>query len=82
METMIGRVIHYYPRIGVAAVVLEGHVAQGDHIHILGPHDDVRQSVGSMEIGHVPIREADRGQDIGIKVTGRVHQGDIVYRET
>jgi len=81
METMIGRVIHYYPKIGVAAVVLEGRIAQGDHIHILGPHDDIRQSVGSMEMGHVPIQEAESGQDIGIKVSGRVHQGDIVYRE-
>lgn len=81
METMIGRVTHYYPRISVAAVVLEEHLAQGDHIHILGPHDDIHQSVGSMEIGHVAIREADRGQDIGIRVSGRVHAGDIVYRE-
>jgi len=81
METMIGRVIHYYPKIGVAAVVLEGHIAKGDHIHILGAHDDIRLSVGSMEMGHVPIREAESGQDIGIKVSGRVHEGDIVYRE-
>jgi len=81
-ETMIGRVIHYYPKISVAAVVLEDHLAQGDRIHIYGPHDDVHQSVTSMEIEHVPIKEANRGQDIGIRVTERVHKGDVVFRES
>ena len=82
METMVGRVIHYYPKIGVAAVILEDHLAQGDRIHICGPHDDVHQSVTSIEIEHVPIREAERGQDIGIMVKERVHEGDVVFRES
>jgi hypothetical protein len=82
METMIGKVTHYYPKIGVAAVVLEGHLAKGDHIHIHGSHEDVHQSVISMEIEHVPVREAEHGQDIGIKVIERVHEGDIVFRES
>jgi hypothetical protein len=81
METMIGKVIHYYPKIGVAAVILEDHLAQGDRIHIYGPHDDVHQSVSSIEIEHVPIKEANRGQDVGIKVSERVHEGDVVFRE-
>ena len=81
METMVGRVVHYYPKISVAAVILEDHIAQGDRIHISGPHDDVHQSVTSMEIEHVPITDADKGQNIGIKVTERVHEGDVVFRE-
>jgi len=82
METMVGKVIHYYPKIGVAAVILEDHPEQGDRIHICGPHDDVHQSVTSIEIGHVPIREVNRGQDIGISVKERVHEGDVVFRES
>ena len=82
METVIGRVSHYYPKISVAAVILEGHVAKGDRIHIRGPNDDVHQTITSMELGHVPVDEAENGQDIGIRVTARVHEGDIVLRET
>ncbi len=82
METIVGKVIHYYPKIGVAAVILEDHLEQGDRIYIHGPHDDVHQSVNSMEIEHVPVTQAYRGQDIGIKVTVRVHEGDLVYRES
>jgi len=81
METMIGRVTHYYPKISVAAVVLDGHLARGDRIHIHGPHDDVHQSVTSMELEHVPVQEADTGQDIGIRVIERVHKGDAVFIE-
>lgn len=82
METMIGKVIHYYPKISVAAVILEDHIARGDHIHIRGPHDDMHQSVTSIEIEHMPIEEAGPGQDVGIKVTERVHKGDVVFRES
>jgi hypothetical protein len=82
METMVGKVIHYYPKISVAAVILEDHLEKGDRIHISGPHDDVHQSVTSMEIEHVPISEADPGQDIGIKVIERVHEGDVVFRKS
>jgi len=81
METVIGKVTHYYPRVSVAAVVLSDHLERGDRIHILGPHDDIRQTVTSMEYEHNPIMEADPGQDIGIRVPARVHEGDLVYRE-
>lgn len=82
METMIGRVTHYYPKVGVAVVVLQDHLSAGDMIHITGPHEDFHQSVSSMEIDHEKITEAGKGDDIGIKVTRRVHTGDLVYRET
>jgi putative protease len=82
MKKMIGKVIHYYPKISVAAVILEDHIAKGDRIHIRGPHDDLHQSVTSIEIEHMPIEEAGPGQDVGIKVTERVHEGDVVFRES
>jgi len=78
---MIGRVTHYYPRVGVAAIVLSDHIAKGDRIRIHGPRDDIRQTVTSMEFDHNPIQEADPGQDIGIRVIERVHEGDLVCRD-
>jgi hypothetical protein len=81
METMIGKVTHYYPRVSVAAIVLNDHLARGDRIHIRGPHDDIHQAVTSMELDHAPIEAADSGQDIGVRVIDRVHEGDLVYRE-
>jgi len=81
METMIGRVTHYYPKVSVAAIILEDHLVKGDRIHIHGPREDVYQTVTSMELDHIPIREAERGLDIGIRVVHRVHEGDAVFKD-
>lgn len=82
METKIGKVIHYYPKLSVAAVILEDYLQNGDMIHIKGAHEDFHQTVNSMEVEHQHITEAMPGQDIGIMVIERVHEGDIVFRET
>jgi putative protease len=82
METIIGKVTHYYPKIGVAAVILEDHLATGERIHIHGAHEDFHQTVTSMEYDHTSIPEASKGLDVGIKVIRKVHEGDIVFRET
>jgi len=82
MQTMVGKVTHYYPKIGVAAVVLSEHLAKGDRIRVHGPHEDFYQSVTSMELEHTPITEADEGLDVGIRVEHPVHVGDFICRES
>ncbi|PKL69192.1 MAG: hypothetical protein CVV30_06340 [Methanomicrobiales archaeon HGW-Methanomicrobiales-1] len=81
METRIGTVMHYYPKLSVAAVILQDHLTKGEKIHIHGAHEDFHQTVTSMEYEHTPIAEASEGLDIGIKVIQKVHEGDIVFRE-
>ena len=81
METRIGTVTHYYPKVSVAAVVLEEHLVKGEKIHIKGAHEDFHRTVTSMEYEHTPIAEANGGLDIGIKVIHKVHEGDIVFKE-
>lgn len=81
METRIGTVTHYYPKLSVAAVILQDHLAKGEKIHIHGAHEDFHQTVTSMEYEHTPIAEASEGLDIGIKVIQKVHEGDIVFKE-
>jgi len=81
MESVVGKVAHYFSRAGVAVVTLDESLTTGETIRIRGPHDDFCQTVNSMEIDHQRITEAAKGQDIGIKVIQRVHEGDIVYLE-
>jgi putative protease len=82
MEKVVGKITHYFPKVGVAVVILEDKIANGDEIHIKGAHSDFRQTVTSMQIEHQTIINATKGQDIGIKVIQSVHAGDMVYRET
>ncbi|MGB9727834.1 MAG: translation elongation factor-like protein [Nitrososphaeria archaeon] len=76
----VGKVTHYYPKISVAVVALTAPLNVGDRILIKGKTTHIEQSVESMQIEKVNIGRAEAGQSIGLKVNGRVKEGDIVYK--
>jgi len=76
----IGRVTHYYPKIGVAVVELKKPLKVGDKILIRGASTDFEQIVESMQIEHKDIKVAEAGKLIGLKTKQRVRENDIVYR--
>jgi len=81
-ETLIGKVNHWFGKIGVAGVELTDKLAVGDHIHILGHTTDFDQTVTSMQMMHQDVAEAGAGDDVGIKVRFRARTGDRVYKVT
>jgi hypothetical protein len=80
MEKPVGKVTHYFPRIGVAVVALSEDLRQGEDIRITGTHTDFTQKVASMQIEHQTIASAMRGQEIGLKVDRNVKVGDRVLK--
>jgi hypothetical protein len=80
MEIPVGRVTHYFPKIGVAVVALTEDLKQGDDIHFAGPHTDFTQKAASMQVEHTTITSATRGQEIGLKVDRDVKVGDRVLK--
>ncbi len=81
MEEKVGRVTHYYNKLGVAAIEVEhGRLHKGDHIHIVGHSTDFEQTVESMELLHQQVVEAGEGQDVGIEVEDYVRENDFVYK--
>jgi len=79
---LIGKVNHWFGRIGVASIALTDKLVVGDHIHILGHTTDVEQEVTSMQIMHQDVSEAGSGDEVGIKVQFRARVGDRVYKVT
>lgn len=79
-EERRGIVSHYYNKIGVAAVVLEGDLAVGDTIHIKGHTTDFTQKMESIQIENKNIERAKEGDDIGIKVKEHAREHDVVYK--
>ncbi len=77
----VGRITHYFTKIGVAVIELKAPLAVGDHIVVKGPTTDFEQVVDSMQIEHKNVQRADAGQSIGLKVTQRVREKDIVYKK-
>ena len=80
-ETEIGSVMTYYSSIGVAAIELTGNVKVGDKIIFRGYITDLEHVIDNMEIEHQSVQEAKAGDQIGIKVDGRVRKKDKVYKK-
>ena len=78
----IGRIIHYYDKIGVAVLELTETLVVGDTIRISGHGSEFTQKVDSMQVEHENIQEAKKGQAIGLKVEQEVKEGDEVFKVT
>jgi len=78
----VGRITHFFSKIDVAVIELKAALSVGDTIAIKGPTTDFEQRVDSMQIEHRNVQGAEPGQSIGLKVTQRVRETDMVYKKT
>ena len=76
----IGKVRHYFSKIGVAVIELIGSLKVGDKIRIKGATSDFTQKVDSMQIEHEKIEKAEAGQSIGMKLKEHAREHDSVYK--
>jgi putative protease len=77
----IGRVTHYFGNIGVAVIELTDKLKVGETIRIVGGEDtDFEQKVESIEVEHEKIKEAKKGNSIGLKVDQKVREDYKVYK--
>ncbi|MBW2988100.1 hypothetical protein DRJ48_00415 [Candidatus Woesearchaeota archaeon] len=79
-EQEVGKVTHYFTKIGVAIVEVSAPIRVGDKIHIKGATSDFTQTVESMQIEHQPVEEAKPGDSIGLKVVDHAREGDTVFK--
>ncbi len=80
METLVGKVTHYYNHLCVAVLDLTGDLQLGDQIHILGRVTDFEQRVGSMEIEHHKVEAVGAGTEVALHVIEVARKGDTVFR--
>ena len=79
-EKLVGKIVHYYTNIGVGIIELSDALKVGDKIHVKGHNDDFEQVVESMQVEHKDVQSAKAGESVGLKVGGRVREGDAVYK--
>lgn len=81
-EMQVGKVNHYFTKIGVAVIdVTGGSIKLGDEIHVKGHTTDFKQKVTSMQIEQDKIEMAEPGQSIGVKMDAPVRANDLVHKE-
>jgi hypothetical protein len=76
----IGKINHYFGKIGVATIILSDALKPGDTISIEGAHTNFEMVIESMQIDKTVIPEGVAGQQVGTKVKDRVREGDTVFK--
>jgi len=77
----IGRVTHYYDKIGVAIVELDSTLAVGDKIKFSRDGQDLfDQTVDSIQIEHEKRDTAVKGEVVGLKTKEEVKEGAEVFK--
>jgi len=76
----VGKITHYFPKVGVAVVELSADLKVGDVVTIGGKSETFDQTITSMQIDRKEIPFGEKGQAIGLKVDKPVKEGDIVWR--
>ena len=79
-DLKVGKITHYFDKIGVAVVELADSLSFGDLIKISGNQGEFEQKVASMQVEHQQVQLAQKGQAVGLKVDQKVYPGDIVLR--
>ena len=81
MQFKVGKVTHYYDKIGVAIVELDGTLAVGDKIKFIrGGEDLFEQEVKSIQIEHEEVDSAKKGDVIGLETDEEVKEGAEVFK--
>jgi putative protease len=77
----VGKVIHFYDKIGVAIVELDGVLSVGDRIKFVrGGEDLFEQAVDSIQIEHKKIDSAKKGDVVGLKADEAVKEETEVFK--
>ena len=79
-EKLIGRVTHYFTKLGVAIIELtDGELRVGQTIHVKGHTSDFTQEVDSLQIERKPVEAGKKGESVGLKTAEHAREHDQVY---
>ena len=74
----LGKVVHFYDRISVAIVELSKPLAVGDTVTFKRGVQELRQKITSMQIEHLAVPAAKKGDVVGVQVKKEVQKGALV----
>ena len=78
----VGKVTHYYDKLGVAIIDLGGTLSVGDNIKFVKNGSDLfEQKVESIQIEHEKKDSANKGDVVGLKVNEPVKEGTEVFKK-
>jgi putative protease len=79
-EKQIGKITHFFSKIGVGVIELSDVLKVGETIKVVGLDHEFSQVVDSMQVEHENIEQAQAGSAVGLKLNEPSKEGDKVYR--
>lgn len=79
MEKEVGKVTHYFDKINVAVIKLDGKLSKGDKIKIKKGGEEIEEVIESMQIDHKNVDSAKKRDDVAIKLTQKTKEGASVF---
>ncbi len=75
----IGKVVHYYDKIGVAIIDLAGDLKLGDTVTFKKGEEEKTETIESIQIERSAVDSAKKGDVVGIRVNEPLKEGTEVY---
>jgi len=79
-KDLIGKVVHYYDKIGVAVVRLEKILKVEDKVKFTKGDKSFEQTIESMQLEHKPVTSGKKNEEVAIKVGEIVKTGTELYK--
>ena len=79
-DVKVGKITHYFDKIGVAVLEVDNPIEVGDKIKIISRGEEMEQEITSMQVEHENVKKAAKGDAVGLKVNQPVKEGAEVYK--
>lgn len=80
MDKPIGKVVHFYDKLGVAIIDLSsGGLKVGDEVKFKRGDEEVSQKIESLQVEHESVDSVKKGDSFGVKVDKPTKVGTEVY---
>ena len=80
MDNLIGKVVHYYDKLGVAIIDLtKGGLKVGDQVKFKHGEEEFTQTIDSLQVDHQDVDSVKKGDSFGVKTDKPTKVGTEVY---
>lgn len=80
MNKPIGKVVHFYDKLGVAIIDLDkGGLKVGDEVKFKRGEEEFNQKIESLQVDHESVDKVKKGDSFGLKVAKPTKVGTEVF---
>jgi len=80
MEKEIGKVTHWYDKLGVAVLDLKGSLKAGDIVKVRKGAEEFEDTIVSMQVDHKNVSSAKKGDEVAVKFSQKTREGAVIYK--